>query len=501
MLFQSFGLCGQTEPEVNSLNNCINIMLYSEFLLKLTKIHDKEIEFSHSDSLKFVQQVNERFSRDEDEEESETEVVPFFNLEPIENDCSILFRCFCKQIHRNCIILTILPATYEVLRKLSQINDSAKVVNAKLVNEIDYDGDEKCYGCLVLPIFVHKLTFEELSRMLQADFDCDVDNSGCNQPNFKVAHFAHLYSSSISNVVLNEEVSRGNFCKSIETLYWNSLTDSVYKSLRYGLYVDQRDVMLVLEKICLKLYEYVEITEFLIYTCKHIQPLLTEYFGHFPQHNIFNLLEYIDNSTRIDSGHNVPSKFISLKNAPFDSTTHCNENGDSLKKYFLSMIHTHFTPIPDIPLNYYFYDYENIQARKFSFGVNDIQKNGEILLRFYQGVENKSINLAQFYEKLDLLEVDTKDNIDEVKKEIKDETQLSENENDMDSLVLLHTKPFFVGFSYTLYLKSGAKLCKSTSLPICILEILRNHNHEGKQCYTVFISIVNIFFLILFCRY
>lgn len=470
MLYQLFDSIPEVEEKKDNdlpksnLDNCTNIMLFSEFLLKLSKIHDKEIEFSHLDSIIFIKQVNHRFARYYTNQ-------PQFFVGDI--DETVLFRCFCKQISINCIILTILPANYQVLRKLSLINDCNNKFNEQFVKEIE-NTDGELHGRLILPIFVHKLTFQSLSKILQNS--CDLDelnevNATCGKVYFD--------QNSLDNIPFTDEIALGDFCQEIGTLYWNSFADAVYKSLRCGFPVDKRDITLVLEKICLRLFEYVEITEFLIYTCKHIKPMINAYLSKYPNHNIFDLLNYILKSfISLENVNNI-DELVSLNDIPFSTSTSCQINGDLLKTTFRNLINSHFTSIPEFANNYYFYDYDNIQSNKFTFGASDIKKYTENILKFYEGVENKIIDLEKFYDKVKFYEQDNKDN-DQLKKEFKDDAQLSENEDeDVDYQPLLLMKPFFIGFSYTIYLKSGPQICKTSSIPVCISELLKEHSYKG----------------------
>lgn len=506
-----------------SWNNCSNIMLYSEFLRKISRLHD-EIQFNHSETISFMKKTNERLSRYYPDD-----MEPLFShLDQLKQDETIIFRCFCRKISDDCIILTLLPGSYKIVRKLVFVDYEKQKINRKLVGQLENRGENICYGSLVIPIIVHKLTFNSLKNILLNNynpieqlcpnwdllFDYSINNN-VEQPFYSIDN--ENTGPTIENYSLQtEEIALENFTKSIETLFRNSFTDAIYKSFRYGFEADERDIRLVLEKICYKIIDYVDITDFLIYTCKHMKPTINSYFKLNPTNSIFDLLTFIasndsfndnDSNDGVNNQENADSELLSqqkssmtncdilsLKLSTVNNNNCCNNN-ETLRSNFADLIQSHFSSIPT-PLNsYYFYDYENIQAKKFTFGEKDAKKKKENLIDFYERIENNEINLSEFYDDIrhstKILEQDnTKNgNVEEMTNENEFVNEAMVRMADFQSLIF--TKPFFVGFFYSLTLKSGTQVRKIASIPTCILDLISLNNGESLELknFRVFLNI------------
>lgn len=514
-----------SHSRTQSWNNCSNIMLYSEFLRKISQLHD-EIQFTHSETISFMKKTNERLSR-----HYADDLEPLFShLDLLEQDETIVFRCFCRKISNDCIILMLLPGSYKMVRKLVFVDYETQKINGKLVGQLENRGENIWYGSLVIPIIVHKLTFNSLKNILLNNynpieqlcpnwdllFDYSINNN-VEQPFYSIDH--ESTGPTIENCSLQtEEIALENFTKSIETLFRNSFTDAIYKSFCYGFEADERDIRLVLEKICYKIIDYVDITDFLIYTCEHMKPTINSYFKLNPTNSIFDLLAFIgsndsfndssDNNNGVDNQENVCNELLSqqessmtnncdilsLKFSSLNNNNCCNNN-ETLKSNFADLIQSHFSSIPT-PLNsYYFYDYENIQTKKFTFGEKDAKKKKENLIDFYEKIENNEINLSEFYEDIrhstKVLEQDNTKNGSV-------EEMTNENESVNESMVrmadfqsLIFTKPFFVGFFYSLTLKNGTQVRKIASIPTCILDLISLNNGESLELknFRVFLNI------------
>lgn len=458
----------------SQLNDCANMILYSEFLVKLLHMHDKELEFSHADTVMFIEMANSRLAKNAGSE-------LFTNFHFLIANPNIRFKCYCKQISSNCLMLTILPFSYKVVRQLSFIAEPDKR-NEKLISELDGE-----YGALAVPIFIYKITFHNLSQILLKTVEGeDLVKSDswnlfydyslpCNK------FYYDLYSKpSYEKTPRPDEIALEDFCKSVEILYWNSFTDSVYKSLQYGFELDERDISLVMEKISMKSIHYIDITEFLIYTCKHLKPLVNAYFERFSGHCINDLIDYIY-GIGIDSRDVEQFELLKLKNIFRQSKDciNCHPNNDVLKSAFLSYIQTHFTIIPGLASSYYFFDYENIQNVNYRPGGDErAERRKEKLLSTYQRVENDETDLCEIMQRgkhvhsanhgdSELGDVDIALNI----KDEEDEGVGQEDESDSDHSALIFSKPFFVGFSYNFSFKNGSQILKTTSIPTCLYEL------------------------------
>lgn len=481
MLCQTFDAPADHPPSAeqdSQLNDCANMILYSEFLVKLLHMHDKELEFSHADTVMFIEMANSRLAASSNDA-SEL----FTNFHFLIANPNIRFKCYCKQISSNCLVLTILPFSYRVVRQLSFIAEPDKR-NEKFISKLDGQ-----YGALAVPIFIYKITFHSLSQILLKSVEGEElvksDNWNlfydyslpCNK------FYYDLYSKpTYEKTQRPDEIALEDFCKSVEILYWNSFTDSVYKSLQYGFEIDDGDISLVMEKISMKSVHCIDITEFVIYTCKHLKPLVNAYFERFPEHCINDLIDYI-----FGIGRDVrdAEKFELLKLKDIFSKSkdciNCHPNNDVLKSAFLSYIQTHFTLIPKLASNYYFFDYENIQNVNYRPGGDErAERRKEKLLATYQRVENdetdlceimqrgKHVHSANHDESVMMGDVDIaltiKDEEDEGIEQVGEEV-------DSDHSAFIFSKPFFVGFSYNFSFKNGSQILKTTSIPTCLYEL------------------------------
>ena len=451
------------------LDDCINMILHSEFLLKLHKLHDRELEFNHIDTMLFIELLNQRL------EANNQGIGPFFtNMKELAKDQTILFKCFCKQISVNCLVMTILPFSYNAIRKLCYINGQDVERNPNLVGELEHNSLGQLYGSLVVPVFVYKITFQSLSMALLKPRDNDsLDHNKWNQFFDYSTDCKKLYLDpnmvQLDSITQSDEIALEHFVKRIETLYWNSFTNAVYRALQYGFEVDQKDVNLVLEKISLKFYSSIDITKFMIYTCKHLKLIVNAYLEKYPKNSITDFVNYI--LSKDENGNLENFDLLPLRNLFSDSNcTNCQTNGDVLKNNFVALIETHFTPVPNRD-NYYYYDYEIIQKSKFSFGQLDMNRYKENLFKFYESIENGSNNLFDENHSFRMENGNSSNIEDEFDKTIKDDNDDVDGDMEQDDLSLIISKPFFVGFSYSFSLKSGTQIFKTTSIPTCYFEL------------------------------
>lgn len=454
----------------NPLNNCGNIMLYSKFLLKLIKFHDKELSFSHLNTIDFMKIMNQRI-------ETNDKRTPFFNVDLFEKDESIEFNCYCKRLSQNCIFLTIVPSSYKEIISLSSVfsrNDR----NENLIAEMSNKNGE-CYGALTLPMFNFKLTFESLTDMILngyqrsplADLYFDYSQKRSILSQFDVNTMA-------PKKTLGDDITLNGFCNTMEMLYWNSFIDAVYKSFRYGFQVDEMDIELAcLDDHCFKLYEHINLTKLLCHSCDHWKSLVRVYIDENVMGNNFELFHKIVQHYQEDLVEPTIIDRKLLHKMFCEKTVDCDDN-KMFKDAFVRLVQSHFTPIPNSVTNEdicYFFDYENIQMKKFSLGNVDIKKNQSSLCDFFKKIENKSISLQEF-EKIVLscsrmLDQDGKDGNNKQPAVDDDEDPDGEEEEDMAFLSLMNSKPFFVSFIYSIQL-NGNVIIKADSIPTCLYELL-----------------------------
>ncbi|KAH9412564.1 hypothetical protein DERP_006526 [Dermatophagoides pteronyssinus] len=585
-LYQWFNISNNDDDgETPDPNNCTNIMLYSEFIYKISHLYD-EIDFNHEETICLIRKTNERLSRKQrhcsnDDNHGEHGVnnneslLLFSHLDQLQKDQSIRFRCFCKRISSDCIIIILLPSSYKVIRRLTFIEQQQQEkINKKLIYDdqhenVNNENNGQRYASLIIPIIVHKITFQSLTNILLNnpnlneydyysdwnilfDFTNDCLESQQAPPvSMTGQHYyyghrrqslnndQHQHQQQQSKTTI-EEIALELFAQSIEILYRNSFTDAIYKSLRYEFNSDDRDIRLVLEKICHKTFDYVDITDFLIYTCEHMKPVINAYFERFPNNNIFDLLTYVARIVDIDvndddhnddnndnNDNNDHSNILTLR---LSSTTSSNDDDDDgeessknsnqscnhnelLRQNFLNLIQSQFTLIQTPPSNsYYYYDYENIQTKKFTLDAEmmlkmqkDAKKKKELLIEFYTRIDNGKIDLAEFYEKVknsskffdqDFVLLPTSSNpmiitqmmndddiIDDIDVDIDTETIETNNVNNDDDGDLFNkdpslfqslflTRPFFIGFFYSITLKNDQQIRKISSIPTCLMDII-----------------------------
>ncbi|OTF75140.1 hypothetical protein BLA29_012372, partial [Euroglyphus maynei] len=133
-------------------------------------------------------------------------------------------------------------------------------------------------------------------------------------------------------------------------------------------------------------------------------------FERFPNNSIFDLLTYVARivdieQTNNDDQSNILSLRLSSNELP-PMNCSCNHN-EILKQNFINLIQSQFTPISTPSHSYYFYDYENIQTKKFTLDAEmmakmqkDAQKKKTILVDFYTRIDDGRIDMAEFYEKV-----------------------------------------------------------------------------------------------------
>lgn len=476
----------------DDLDDYVNMVLYLEFLLKLYKYHNKEIQFCHLDTYKLIELLNTVSWRKDDNRRT------FEQLDAIKGDASIRFKCFCKTNSNNFVYLTIVPFTYEVMLKLAAYNRIENADNM-FINKLEQRDGGDFYGSLLVPIFIFKLSF---SSFLSLTLDESVPPKPCFYRRFALnenGKYSLLDNfNDRKNVfsLLHEELTLAAFGRNLEVLYWNSFTDAIYKSFRFGIGVNTADAQFALTQVSSRVFEQLDVTRLLLFTCNHIKSLMNVYLGHHPDQNIYSFIAKMRDNRVTPEDY----KELSILKSIIHDRKQCSIDIDSLTRAFLKQVCTNFTAVPGFPKEYYFYNYDNIELNKFQLNTEDIKKNRIELHRFYKCFENKCGNLAKFYKvmKKFTIKLASKNNANDV--DDLGSTDDNHNEEEYRQLAkelreiglvgfcpkflsILLTKPCFLGYSYSLTIhEPNSKLYKTDRIPTClfdILKIFKNYTYEG----------------------
>ncbi|XP_054162649.1 KICSTOR complex protein SZT2-like [Oppia nitens] len=247
-LFQELRpICGEDNDSVNS-SDLSNEQFFDLFILKINSIHDIEIKLNQKDSHSFVSHINQR-------NESNAYLYKHLIHEYKKAKYNVKFRCFAKKLNNNSILITIIPATFGDLKLLIFGDEMPPKESLNVFHEINdsTNNEESFYGSLSLAIFIYRTCFSDLSEQLvymsnngKHCKDLYFDNTYKSQKN-NSSHYPFKLLKGNDNEVDNKSksiLSIKQFCRNLQTIYWNCMTESLNKSLQFGYLVDKKDYLI-----------------------------------------------------------------------------------------------------------------------------------------------------------------------------------------------------------------------------------------------------------------
>lgn len=378
-LFQELNT--HNKEAINSFNfgDVTNELFFQLLIAKIESIHDREIKLNQNDCNSFVFQVNQRNDLK----------IPILINKCEENNGR--FRCFSKKLNsNNSLIISIIPSTFKDLKYLIfgneiQSESSTDSLNKYHVIDENQNSNDSLYGSLSLPIFIYKTSFTTLSeQLLEGKRWKDIYLENINK-SVKNDFSNHPFKPFKSNETENEFLSKGSlihFCQSLQMIYWNSMTQSLYRSLQFGYIIDKRDILKIVENISDKIVLNIDISRFLIYICQHFKEYFMKIHSNEPNFDINDLIKTNLNESNTSSTKNSDN-FEDIKNISFkdiiESTNSCldyRELHSDIKEKFQKTLQNYFSPIPCFPSYYFFNCKQKLNFNQNSFNdLNIIDKS------------------------------------------------------------------------------------------------------------------------------
>ena len=350
----------RTNTGDNSSADVTNELLLELLFTKINSIHDREIKLSQNDCNSFITQLNQR------NESNFTLFKDFISDKLTEN--SGTFRCFCKKLNANSLLITLIPSTFRDFKQSIVGNNSQSFDSLNIFHEIDENSTsgQPLYGSLSLPIFIYKTSFNALSEQLVHSSDGKhwkdlyFDNTYksqkkdfCNYP-FKPFKTNEMESESLNKGSLKQ------FCRSLQLIYWNCMTQALYQSLQFGYSIDKRDILKIVENISDKIVLNIDISKFLIYICEHLKEYIIKINNNDTDFDINQFIETNLIKTKdisFESSENErETKTFSLKDL-IESSKSCQdikELHSDIKNKFQKELQKYMSPIPCFPSFYFF---------------------------------------------------------------------------------------------------------------------------------------------------
>ena len=503
-LFQSLS-SDQRDDTLSSVSvqssDAINELLFELLFSKISSIHDREIKLSESDCVAFIYQVNQR-------NESSNSFLGKHISDHQSCASGPRLRCFIKKLNTNSVMITLIPSTFNDLKSLvynRELNPNS-VESLKAFHEIDDNtSDNSLYGCLSLPIFIYKTSFNALSDQLvflsegKQWKDLYLDNTyksekcqSCNHP-FKLFKANESESETVSKSSIRQ------FCRTLQLIYWNCMTQALYRSLQLGYSVDKRDILKIVENISDKFVLTLDISRFLIYLCEHLKQYLIK---SYTNERHFDVNKLIENNFQNAITFTLTDLIRSAKSCSDIRDLHLD-----IKEKFQAALEHYLCPIPSFPSFYFFnckasttidnsFSDSNLMDKSLVNSTNDeLPKNSAISSII--GTETKananksddsySLSTLKSCPKNELSEENislSKSNSSKVSCTALDLTSedlaslpnlcLTSKTATLDSDTYLDhsSQPLFLRLSCSIQTQFGIKECFPTSLPTCFRDVV-----------------------------
>jgi hypothetical protein len=346
-----------------------NELLFELLISKIQAIHDREIVLNQNEVNSFLIRVNERNTNS------------LFKLPVLSNSLNLCensgkLRCFCKRLNTNSVLITILPASYKDLKLLIFGNPQESIDSLNTFHIIDENlkSDNQCnedshFGSLTLPIYIYKASFTALSDQLvylsdgRLSRNIYLDNTHKSRDNDSF-HFP--FKTFQPNEFECESPSKSSslkqFCRTLQMIFWNSVTQTLYRSLQLGYSIDRRDISKIVENFSDKTFLKIDITKFIIYLCEHLKDYFLKFCLKETNLDINNFLKSTLNSFSQDLTLDVVNenanqyKAIQLSEL-LRITKSCldiKELHNDIKEKFSQTLQNYFSRIPCFPSYYFF---------------------------------------------------------------------------------------------------------------------------------------------------
>ncbi|GFR12271.1 KICSTOR complex protein SZT2 [Trichonephila clavata] len=226
-------------------------------------------------------------------------------------NCIPKWRCFVKSCASSHVILTLIPATYEDLKKLyfppdpnvsektsqdktkaphiedyeenSDTSESSTVGNENTCHEKENVTDISNMNALILPIYVYNcISSSIINRLVQTHncntiidtsenhvFDCDCHLTETSKHTNEVNGEDEV-KKTIDAIVLKEH------CSLIEKAFSKAFVYGVYRSLMSDFSIQKSDAVAAIDNICEESLLEINITEFIFMICGHVKDFFTK---------------------------------------------------------------------------------------------------------------------------------------------------------------------------------------------------------------------------------
>lgn len=344
-----------------------NDLLLELLFAKIDALHDREIKLSESDCLAFINQVNQRSTSSD-----------YFLHKPVASNNQLLttvarFRCFIKKLSANSILVTLIPVSFSDLKSLV-FGDDQGLSSLRAYHEIDdvsVDG-ERLHGCLSFPVFIYKTSFNALSDQLVYTSeskqwrDLYLDNTNKSQKSNSCCHPFKLFKSNESESETLSKSSIRQFCRSLRQIYWNCMTQALYRSLQMGHCVDRRDILKIVENISDKFVLSLDVSKFMIYLCEHLKDFLLEL--DTTEEN-FDVNKYVQHGWQ--NQMTLETKTLALSD--MIQSSKCSDIKDlhlDIKDKFQETLQHYLSPIASFP-SFYFFNHKPSKTLLMADSVTD----------------------------------------------------------------------------------------------------------------------------------
>jgi hypothetical protein len=367
-LFQQLNIL-KDDNNTSRFTDVTNELLLELLISKIQAIHDREIVLNQNEVNSFLNRMNERNTNS------------LFKLPVLSNSLNLVqnsgkLRCFCKRLNTNSVLITILPASYKDLKLLISGNPQESIDSSNTFHIIDENlkSDNQCnedshFGSLTLPIYIYKASFTALSDQLVYLSDgrlCRniyLDNTHKSRDNDSF-HFP--FKTFQPNEFECESPSKSSslrqFCRTLQMIFWNSVTQTVYRSLQLGYSIDRRDISKIVEYFSDKTFLKIDITKFIIYLCEHLKDYFLKYCLKETNPDINNFLKSSLYSFSEDSSLDVinenANEYKAMKLSELlritKSCLDIKELHNDIKEKFSQTLQNYFSRIPCFPSYYFF---------------------------------------------------------------------------------------------------------------------------------------------------